>query len=312
MARIEVYTDGSWIPGFDKRGYAGIGVWFGTGSSKNVSCPIDQERSTSQLAELLAVQLALRYCRYVADLVILSDSNYAINCLTTWYKAWQSNGWMTSKGEPVKYSELIQNILALISSRELLGYKLTFTHVRAHKGLVGNEGADKLAHGASKLLELKYHSKVHFFDRGKLSNFWLCDIIIEYISETNTYNCVEQFFQYQKARKFSDDNIAAKILSSRSQFEQKSLGGQVRNFDPSIWNRYKEEIMMVGLRAKYTQHPDLLSTLLNTGTNTIAEATEDREWGIGKRLANARKAESWSGKNLLGICLMRIRDELKG
>ena len=59
--------------------------------------------------------------------------------------------------------------------------------------------------------------------------------------------------------------------------------------------------MIIALRAKFTQHPELKQLLLSTGNKILIEHTSnDKYWGDGYG----------TGLNRLGQCLMIIRDEL--
>lgn len=72
------------------------------------------------------------------------------------------------------------------------------------------------------------------------------------------------------------------------------------------WSTSKFDRMRGVLRAKFTQHPDLRELLLSTGDARLVEsATVDNEvnrlWG----------EVNGVGKNMLGVLLMEIRDELR-
>jgi hypothetical protein len=57
------------------------------------------------------------------------------------------------------------------------------------------------------------------------------------------------------------------------------------------------------LKAKFLQHPKLKANLLNTANATIVEhSANDSYWADGG---------DGSGKNMLGILLMRVREELR-
>jgi ribA/ribD-fused uncharacterized protein len=308
---MEVYTDGSRIPGFDGKGYSGIGIWFSEGSPKNVSTYLEVEEATNQLAELMAIDLALRYCRYVTELIIKTDSAYSISSVTIWYKSWERNGWRTQKGTRVMHSSVIQSIRRSLDLRDKNGFKTTVVHVKAHSGKTGNEGADKLAYSASKRLESMYLSKVHFFESGPLSNFYSSPFESDYSGKIILYGCVEQFYQYHKALYFDDTVTAAKILESDSPFMQKFLGGKVHNYSSERWDVVKEDIMLHGLRYKYTQHQSSKSYLISISKDVIAEARVDFEWGIGISAAGAICGHKWKGKNILGRLLTKVRGEIK-
>ena len=72
------------------------------------------------------------------------------------------------------------------------------------------------------------------------------------------------------------------------------------------WSKNKFQRMKQVLLAKYTQHPELLELLLSTGSKRLVEsATVDNEvnrtWG----------EVNGKGKNMLGILLMEVREELR-
>jgi len=71
------------------------------------------------------------------------------------------------------------------------------------------------------------------------------------------------------------------------------------------WSRIKFERMRAVLSAKFTQHSDLRELLLSTGTARLVEAgtvdnAVNRLWG----------EVNGKGKNMLGLLLMELRDEL--
>lgn len=60
--------------------------------------------------------------------------------------------------------------------------------------------------------------------------------------------------------------------------------------------------MYEGLKHKFNQHADLKKQLLETGNRKLIEhTTKDKYWADGG---------DGSGKNRLGILLMKLRDEL--
>ncbi len=99
---------------------------------------------TNQIGELCAVLEALRAHPGSEPLTIESDSQYAINCATTWIHGWKKNGWKNSKKEPVKNADLIRAIDAEITKRE---GAVKFVWIKGHAGNAGNEKVDTLARG---------------------------------------------------------------------------------------------------------------------------------------------------------------------
>ena len=68
------------------------------------------------------------------------------------------------------------------------------------------------------------------------------------------------------------------------------------------WEQVKDDIMRKAVLAKFTQNKDIKNVLLSTGKETIVENTSnDYYWGCGK---------DGSGKNMLGIILMELREKL--
>jgi ribA/ribD-fused uncharacterized protein len=127
-----------------------------------------------------------------------------------------------------------------------------------------------------------------------------------------TFNCVEQFMMFSKARLFGDTETAAKILSFPSPASQKALGRTVRGFEEAIWLAKHESIVFVGCREKFAQNPALRRILLDSASTVLVEASPtDRIWGVGLNDRDPRITDpsKWRGQNLLGITLMRVRDQ---
>jgi ribonuclease HI len=99
---------------------------------------------TNQIGELCAVLQALRTHHDAEDLLIETDSQYAINCSTTWVHNWKRNGWRNSAKKPVKNVELIKAIDFELNHRP---GKVNFKWVKGHAGNEFNEIVDDLARG---------------------------------------------------------------------------------------------------------------------------------------------------------------------
>lgn len=108
---------------------------------------------SNQRAELIAIQRALELMNTAClnGALIVSDSMYAIQCLTKWYTGWEEKGWKTAKGTAVKHAELIKDCLRLTT-----GKVVRYQHVRSHlpepsrtspswQDWYGNREADRLA-----------------------------------------------------------------------------------------------------------------------------------------------------------------------
>lgn len=126
-------------------------------------------------------------------------------------------------------------------------------------------------------------------------------------------NC-EQYVMAKKALIFKDIERKELIMKTSNPKTIKFHGRQVKNFNESIWNKHKYEIMISGCFYKFINNEQAKKTLLNTGSKFIAEASNyDFVWGIGLTKENALKIpkKDWPGQNLLGQCLMEVRSLLK-
>jgi ribA/ribD-fused uncharacterized protein len=203
-------------------------------------------------------------------LTVKSDSDYSIKCVTLWHKTWEKNGWKTSKGEDVVNSDIIKDILQILSHRTNELSKTSFQHVYAHKGDIGNEGADKLALSASMRLERQVMGNMIYFyshthgEYKSFSQLYLCAFTMMYSDKEIEYNCAEQHHHQQKALLFGDTEIASKIMLASSPGVQKKLGRQVKNFDNAIWLSKCYDICKRCNIAKFSQHPQLLEILMST------------------------------------------------
>ncbi|KAK7058666.1 hypothetical protein VNI00_002302 [Paramarasmius palmivorus] len=151
---IVVYCDGACPNNGKESAKAGIGVWWGPDDKRNLSerCPGPQSNIT---AELTAAVRALEPTPFnqKRTLVIKTDSDFVIQCMTRYIKTWKANGWRKADGKPVKHPELISYLSALIEVREEQGQPVRFEYVKAHSGIEGNEGADQLAVKGAQLPE---------------------------------------------------------------------------------------------------------------------------------------------------------------
>lgn len=136
-----IYTDGACCSNGKNGAKAGIGVYWGPNHPLNVSERLPG-RQTNNRAEIHAAVRALNQAKENGfnDVIIYTDSNFLIKGVTKWIHTWKKNGWKLSTGAPVKNREDFE---ALEIARKNL--KVNWIHVRGHKGIFGNEEADRLA-----------------------------------------------------------------------------------------------------------------------------------------------------------------------
>ncbi len=143
-----------------------------------------------------------------------------------------------------------------------------------------------------------------------LSQWYPCQFEVGGVS----YHTAEQYMMAQKAKLFGDMEIYEMILEAEDPKTFKSLGRKVKGFDKVLWDEHKDEIVIEGNFAKFSQNRDLGEYLLNTGDSILVEASpRDLIWGVGLGKENPRIQDpaSWRGQNHLGFALMEVRDRLK-
>lgn len=125
------------------------------------------------------------------------------------------------------------------------------------------------------------------------------------------FNSSEQCFQYHKALFENEDDLANEILILTDAYECKRKGAEVDISEE--WMAKRKEVMSNIIREKFTQNDEMLTTLLNTGSSTLYEATTDHYWGIGSTLfSKDTYQEASKGQNTLGLLLMELRKSMGG
>jgi ribonuclease HI len=147
---MRVFTDGACPSNGRKDAKAGFAAWFPDHPEWSESHRIpDDQPQTNQRAELSGIHLAVSILTlkgaFDEELIIYTDSDYSIKCLTEWMPGWVARGWKTSVGKPVLHRDLIEAIAGHLSK-----FKHRFHHVRAHTGGVDelskqNEIVDRMA-----------------------------------------------------------------------------------------------------------------------------------------------------------------------
>jgi ribonuclease HI len=152
-----VYTDGSCSNNGKENALAGIGIYFGENDIRNVSQRIfgKQSNNTAELGAILHLyDIIEKDILSGKKLGIVTDSEYAIRCLTTYGRKCAQEGW--KKDIPNK--ELVKKLYELYKDK----FNVVFIHIMAHTGKMnihsmGNDGADKLANKAIGSDECPYH-----------------------------------------------------------------------------------------------------------------------------------------------------------
>ena len=150
---MRVFTDGACSHNGRANAKAGYAVWFPDHKDFSMSQRLPEgEPQTNQRAELSAIAHAVRILDergfHDSDLVIYTDSDYSISCLTKWIPNWIARNWKTAAGGDVLHRDLIES-----TSGRLSKFKShRFVHVRAHTGKEddlskNNDIVDRMARG---------------------------------------------------------------------------------------------------------------------------------------------------------------------
>lgn len=132
---MRIFTDGACSLNGRPGAKAGYAVWFPDHLRFSMSERLPaNEPQTNQRAEMAAIHKAAMILEengfHDENIVIYTDSEYSINCLTKWITGWVSRGWKTSAGGDVLHRDLIED-----TAKRLAKFKsYRFVHVRAHTG----------------------------------------------------------------------------------------------------------------------------------------------------------------------------------
>ncbi|KEO86650.1 GTP cyclohydrolase [Erythrobacter sp. JL475] len=149
----------------------------------------------------------------------------------------------------------------------------------------------------------------HPFIKGVFSQWHMTPFEIE----GRDFVTAEQWMMFCKAMLFEDHERAEEIMATDDPSLQKRLGTLVTQFDQTVWDRWKVQIVYTGNKAKFTQNPGAARQLLQTAPAMLVEANvRDWIWGVGLAIDDprAKQPSEWRGTNLLGRILTYLRSEL--
>lgn len=154
---IIAFCDGSSIGNGTRGARAGWGVYFENTNMRhlNESRRLPGFLQTNNRAELMALIRAIRLCyqdpsNAGRQLVLMTDSQYSMDCVTKWIPNWRQRKWKTSTGSDVLNRDLVQML-----DEELHKYlpRPKLVKVKAHSGIEGNEIVDRMAKFGASLPE---------------------------------------------------------------------------------------------------------------------------------------------------------------
>jgi len=129
----------------------------------------------------------------------------------------------------------------------------------------------------------------------------------------------EEWMMLWKALIFAKDDyrdvnleIANDIKNNKSPKMCRMLGRKIKGYDEDIWSKWRYDVVLNCNYLQFTQNEAMKKILLESGTRQICEASSyDAIWGIGYAENNAEANRQKWGLNLLGTCLMQIRELIK-
>jgi len=134
---VDIYTDGACSGNPGPGGWAAVLIY--NGKEKEL-CGGKKDTTNNQM-ELTAAIEGLKALKVPCRVRLYSDSAYLVNAFNNgWLKKWQSNGWRTSKKEPVENRDLWEELLALSRIHEIDWIK-----VKGHADNEYNNRCDRLA-----------------------------------------------------------------------------------------------------------------------------------------------------------------------
>jgi ribonuclease HI len=170
-----VYTDGACSNNGKENALAGIGIFFGMDDIRNISKKIEGKQ-TNNTAELTAIIETF----YIIEndiingkkIAIVSDSKYAINCITSYGDKCYKKKWEID----IPNKELVKNAYEIYKNQK----NIKFIYIKAHTNnsdihSFGNDNADKLANMAIGLDNCPYNKcKIYlivpFVEKNKIKN----------------------------------------------------------------------------------------------------------------------------------------------
>lgn len=141
---------------------------------------------------------------------------------------------------------------------------------------------------------------------------------INFYKVNDAYGCFSNFAHYEfevdgkvwrtsehyfQAKKFEGTEYEEHIRLIESPMEAANVGRDRALPLREDWEDVKDSIMRKAVFEKFNQNDEIKAILLETGDEQIIEkTTSDYYWGCGK---------DGTGKNMLGIILMEVRELLK-
>src|SRR5690242_5847944 len=111
MKKIMLITDGACIGNPGPGGWACI-LRYGDNVKEMYG---SEPHTTNNRMELTAAIEGLDALKEVCEVVVITDSEYMKNGITSWIRGWKNNGWRTKAGTPVVNQDLWEQLDSLVN-----------------------------------------------------------------------------------------------------------------------------------------------------------------------------------------------------
>lgn len=141
---VEAFTDGACL------GNPGPGGWAAllrAGKIEKLFSGAEADTTNNRM-ELMAAISALEALKRPCRVSVTTDSQYVKQGIESWLARWQTNGWRTSDGKPVKNQDLWIRLAAAAKPHEV-----HWAWTRGHAGHPENERVDAAARAEAETLK---------------------------------------------------------------------------------------------------------------------------------------------------------------
>jgi len=141
VKKIQVITDGACSGNPGPGGWAAILRYNKHEKEIWGSAP----HTTNNRMELMAAIEALRSLTEPCEAVVVTDSEYLKNGITTWIHSWKNKGWLTAAKKPVLNQDLWKDL-----DEQVTRHKTTWVWTKGHASNRDNNRCDELATRAAR------------------------------------------------------------------------------------------------------------------------------------------------------------------
>lgn len=159
-------------------------------------------------------------------------------------------------------------------------------------------------------MDLKYEKEieggiVYKGEKSTFSNFFPAPFSYDGI----LYQHVEQYFQHKKATHHNDTEAEERIMRLSNPRRIKTVGDNIE--EDMAWMEKRMMVLYHGVKAKFDQNWAIQEELISTKGKQLYEATTNPYFACGIGYDSKRWSDrDWSGENVAGLVLMKVRDEL--